>query len=104
MHYSLIGEPELLDVIDDDWLRACLPDDGALPHTRACTHAHPSPRKFVFAYSTPRTSVTEFLALSPDVPMPEGVPPPTDDHEELRTGVHSKSPEKWGELALQSIY
>ncbi|KAK9798225.1 hypothetical protein WJX73_009482 [Symbiochloris irregularis] len=27
LHYSLIGEPELLDVIDDEWLKATLPDD-----------------------------------------------------------------------------
>lgn len=28
LHYSQVGEPELLDTIDDEWLRASLPDDG----------------------------------------------------------------------------
>ena len=30
LHYSLVGEPELLDVIDEDWLRDTLPNDGVL--------------------------------------------------------------------------
>ena len=30
LHYSLVGEPELLDILDEDWLRDTLPDDGAL--------------------------------------------------------------------------
>ena len=34
LHYSLTNEPELLDVIDDEWLRASLPDDGALSFFR----------------------------------------------------------------------
>ena len=30
LHYSLVGQPELLDVVDDEWLHAALPDDGTL--------------------------------------------------------------------------
>ena len=42
LHYSLIGEPELLDVVDDDWLRACLPDDGALAVSNMTATHNPS--------------------------------------------------------------
>jgi len=31
LHYSLVREPELLDVLDEEWLKDTLPDDG-VPH------------------------------------------------------------------------
>lgn len=36
LHYQLVGEPELLEVVDDDWLTATLPDDGASPMQTGC--------------------------------------------------------------------
>ena len=46
----------------------------------------------------------EISGASADVPLPEGVPPPSDDQDDLRVGVNNKSPEKWAELALSSVY
>lgn len=44
------------------------------------------------------------VALASDVPLPEGMPP-VDDHEErLGASASTKSPEKWGELALHTIF
>lgn len=68
LHYQLVGEPELLEVVDDDWLTATLPDD--------------------------------------DVPLPDNLPPPNDDHEEARlsSAPHGRSPDRWTELALTSAF
>ncbi len=30
VHYTQISEPELLDVVDDEWMKDRLPDDGGL--------------------------------------------------------------------------
>ena len=42
IHYSLVTEPRLLDVVDDEWRRDTLPDDGA---PGAATTAVPAARR-----------------------------------------------------------
>ncbi|KAK9846512.1 hypothetical protein WJX81_005724 [Elliptochloris bilobata] len=66
LHYSLLREPELLDILDEAWLRGTLPDD--------------------------------------DIPLPEGMQPPSDDQDDKDEAEPRKEPERWTDLGLHTVH
>lgn len=68
---------EYLDIVDDDWLRAKLPDDRTL-HPRTAGRRMGLHACQALGSSTPLSAG----ALHAGIPLPEGVPPPSDDTEE----------------------
>jgi len=67
LQFSDVSEPELLDIVDDEWARDRMPND--------------------------------------DIPLPEGIDPPTEDTTELGEEVEpqQKEHERWNDLGLNTL-
>lgn len=94
IHFSLITDASLLDVVDDEWREDALPVDGE--------------RRRHGPYLSVVSNSCCILMLSPDVvdiPLPEGVQAPGDDSEDAaeRQAQQPKKPERWTELGLNTV-
>jgi hypothetical protein len=118
----MISSPELLDVVDEEWARDTLPDDGACdrgrrrhalarrrqqlpPHARASAAPFPTAVRHARTRAAPITHSLA-CALAPRarataaVPLPAGVVGPVDADEGAGGGAGGKpkEPEKWTEM------
>lgn len=93
--FSLIREPQLLDLIDDEWARDRLPDDGKPGQLGSVCVGRISGKSLAHPPLTARAS-----AVPPaDVPLPANAQLLADVEEESK----AKEPERWLELGLQSV-
>mgnify|MGYP006297665547 CR=1 FL=1 len=115
--HFLITRPHLLDIVDEDWMRDTLPDDGKHVHAfcgpllllSCCAEFEISLRSaigFARHRRPPCRHPRLRLSLLPAVvPLPEGVVAPSDEQEELGTDKKAAKPaeqqrEGWSELGL----
>ena len=88
----LVTDPQLLDVVDEEWQRDVLPDDGAGgveergEEGRAGAERHPPPPP----------------ARHADVPVPPEAQPAADEQEE--GPKDPRQPERWLELGLNTVH
>lgn len=112
--YSLISNPELLDIVDEEWMRDTMPDDseslqgctGRAPHYYCSGHKaartgglHEASLAG-WALLHPQHVLTVHLVRCAGIPLPEGVSPPSDDLDAADDAKENGKVEKWHELAL----
>lgn len=105
----MITEPELLDIVDDAWLRDKLPDDSELLLIGSCLvccvkrsptahqplaslHMHPPSHPLLFAQA--------------DVPLPHGMHGFVEELDEQQDQLRppAKQKERWLDLGLQQLH
>ena len=136
VHHAQISRPELLDVVDDEWMQDKLPDDGAMAGALEfrCHHigrasvccrgqsrltfggTNVVPQRVRSSTSAAQTCCmllhtagcpSQILqGLPADIPLPEGITPPTEEYDEMREegGNALSKPARWTELGLASIH
>lgn len=92
--YLQTGDPELLDVIDDEWLSDTLPDDGEELGASA---------KSASKEKAPVPS-TDWGRVLSDIQLPPGTAPPNDEQEGEIVDARTSEPERWLELGLHTVH
>ena len=104
VHYTQISDPFLLDVVDEEWMRESLPDDGGW-WTRErgrgggetgwqSTRAQPPPTHSPLSHKKKQTTA---------VPLPERVTPPSEETEDLQPDPQPPQKERWADLGLNAL-
>lgn len=92
VHFSLARNPQLVDMVDDEWEKETLPVDGTLL-------LPPLHRHLFFGLNLSLTTRNTHT----DAILPDGVETIIPEPDESLNERKEKEPEGWGDLGLQGI-
>ena len=98
--FRLVFPTHLVNVLDDAWLGEVLPDDGVRKRERGRGPGHTGTRVRI---RSPALALS--LPTTTEIPLPEGVAPPSEDPDDLPEGGATEPPPepRWGELGLEDL-
>ena len=95
VHYAQISDPQLLDIVDEDWMREKLPDDGRLVGGSGGGGGEKR---------APSPTSRKHKKYNTAVPLPERVTPPSEETDDLQPDPQPPQKERWGDLGLGALH